>query len=389
MKVAFVWDLLYPVTKGGVEKRIWELGRGLVDRGHDVHLFPAGYWGPETVRTADGLVVHAVGRPRPLHTRRGRRSVRQAVAYALGLLRALRRHEFEVIDCQAPAYLACMSGAVRARRQATDAAVVITWHEVWGTYWLDYVGRSGRLAVELERRCVRLADHHVAVSSHTAARLAALGVQRHTVVPNGVDLEQIGRVAPADESWDVIAVGRLTKEKNVGLLLDALHLLQRRGRPLRTAIIGDGPERPALQEQARALGLEQVTFTGRVEHDHEVLAHLRAARVYALPSTREGFGIAALEAAACGVPVVTTDHEHNAAKAFVTSGADGVVTAPRPEAFADGLRGVVDADAWAGWSQRAREKARAFSWERAVEQLDDLYRTVASGAARRQDTTRA
>ena len=99
MKIAFVYDVLYPETIGGVEKRIFEIGTRLAERGHEIHLFPmfAGSDGGIIIR--NGLIIHPVCRPMGLYTG-GRRSVIQALWYTLHLFPVLLKVKVDIIDCQ-------------------------------------------------------------------------------------------------------------------------------------------------------------------------------------------------------------------------------------------------------------------------------------------------
>ena len=110
----------------------------------------------------------------------------------------------------------------------------------------------------------------------------------------------------------VVGVGRLVRRKGFDTLLDAWGLLERGASVAgpELVLVGDGPERSSLQRQVRRSRLRGVTFTGALG-PAGVLAQLRGADVFALPvRTRlagldpEGLGLAALEASACGLPVV-------------------------------------------------------------------------------------
>ncbi len=74
MRIAFVYDTVYPETKGGVEKRVWELARRLATRGHEVHLLVPHAWdGPARI-VREGVTFLGVCRSRDLYTTRGRRA---------------------------------------------------------------------------------------------------------------------------------------------------------------------------------------------------------------------------------------------------------------------------------------------------------------------------
>ena len=107
---------------------------------------------------------------------------------------------------------------------------------------------------------------------------------------------------PGDRSRELIFVGRLVSDKGAGLLLDALKLLETQPR---LTIVGDGPERAALEKQAAELQLRsQVEFTGS-RKDDALADLLRKHQILVVPSLwQEPFGIVALEAIACGCVVI-------------------------------------------------------------------------------------
>jgi glycosyltransferase involved in cell wall biosynthesis len=340
--VALVSDSVLPYHRGGKELRYRELGRRIA-RHAEVHLYTMKWWDGPPRRVQDGVTLHAICPRLPLYEGE-RRSTRQAVAFALACLRLLTRR-FDVIEADHMPYLQLFTlrlvATVRRRR------LVVTWHEVWGPgYWRRYLGRRGRLAWWIERTAMRLPDEIVAASEETGRRLRAhLGDRTPvTVAPNGIDVEAARAVPAAPAPTTLVTVGRLLPHKRIDLLLDAVALLRRDGADVTCRVIGDGPGRADLRARAAALGLgEAVEFRHDVEDQAELYGLVKAARAFAFPSEREGFGIAALEALACGLPVVTTSARDNLAAALVRDSGRGVVCAPTAEAFADGIRAVLAA----------------------------------------------
>ncbi len=356
--------------KGGVEKRIHEVSFRLAERGHDVHVYGMRSWdGPATIEW-DGVVLHGISPGEALYAD-GRRTVPQALRFGSSVLRPLLASGADVVDCQNFPYFSCFAakGASVLRR----VPLVVTWHEVWGDYWYGYLGPRGVFGKAVERLAAGLTDHPVAVSPSTARALEGLGVPGPVpVVPNGIDLAKIAAVAPAAEEWDVIFTGRLIREKNVDLLLRALVAVREEVGDLRALIVGDGPERPALEALARDLGLAgTVTFAGFLPRYDDVIAAMKASRVFVLPSTREGFGIAALEAMACGLPVVTVDHPGNAARDLVVPGVNGYCSGLSAGELGEGIlfwleNGSEDRDL-------ITRTAREFDWDKVTVQVERYY----------------
>jgi len=158
------------------------------------------------------------------------------------------------------------------------------------------------------------APRAVIVNSAAATRnVATLGVHRDAIylLPNVIDLHAFDRAFEAARERAVrsgpvaVAVGRLTAVKRYDRFLTALREARERVPGLRGEIVGDGPSRPALEDQARSLGLlpDGVTFVGARE---DVPAQLRGAAMLVSCSDHEGFPNVLLEAMAGRVPVIAT-----------------------------------------------------------------------------------
>jgi len=309
LRIAYLYDAVYPWVKGGGERRIYELSRRLASRGHEVHCYGIKWWDGDSVLHQDGVCLHGICRPMGLYSG-DRRSVREALLFALKSLTSIKE-SYDIIDCQEFPYFPCFSA--RLVSSMRNSKLFITWLEVWGDYWQEYLGRMGALGQAVERSCARLADQNIAISYKTKRDLEALGIKGVKVIPTGIDFKHICDVKASDEDSDVIFAGRLAGHKNVDLLIRALAREFRDVPDLRAVIIGDGPERSRLEKLSLDLGLSRnVSFRGFLDDHDQVISLLKSSKVFVMPSSREGFGIAALEANACGLPVVTVDHRMNA-----------------------------------------------------------------------------
>jgi glycosyltransferase involved in cell wall biosynthesis len=178
----------------------------------------------------------------------------------------------------------------------------------------------------------------------------------------------------------VVFVGRLDRQKNPILLLEAIARASgpAAGLPLEATFLGDGPERAAVEERARELGVsDRVRFLGRVS---DVPRHLEEADVFVLPSLSEGVSNALLEAMAHGVPCVATDIPGNAD--LIRDRETGLLVRTGD---ADALaRALLELAADAGLRERLGRAARAFVEERfdmarVAERYAALYRDLAAG----------
>jgi len=168
-----------------------------------------------------------------------------------------------------------------------------------------YCRSDGRIFWEdrLKRRLLRWAAGSIAVSQAIAADLDTPSV----LISNPYRDELFHEIPGSERTRDLAFVGRLVSDKGVDLLLDAMALLAGRGLRPSLSIIGDGPERPALEAQARRLGLAgQTAFLG-IRRGSQLTEILNRHRILAVPSRyNEPFGIVALEGIACGCVVVAS-----------------------------------------------------------------------------------
>jgi len=356
-RVALVTDAIAPWHRGGKEQLYDQLAHRL-SRQADVHVYTMKWWqGPAPSR--NGLQYHALCPRLPLY-RADRRSRLQAVIFALGCVRLLGVR-VDVIEADHMPYLPLFVLKLVAAVRRTP--LVVNWHEVWDSeQWQTYLGASGRLAWTLELRAARLPDRILATSEQTAERLRALGVTAPIhLAPGGIDLTALASIDPAPHGADIVSVGRLLSHKRHDLLLDALARLPESLRPT-CAIVGDGPQRAVLERKALRLGLgDRVLFLGAVESDGRLLGLMKAARVCVFASEREGFGIAALEAIACGVPVITTSAPHNHARHLVERASLGVVCEPTTDALAGAITQVLIAPCRA--PQEPESWVAEYDWE--------------------------
>jgi glycosyltransferase involved in cell wall biosynthesis len=271
----------------------------------------------------------------------------------LRLARRLRRARIQVVH----SYLvsANVFGTLAARLARVPA--VLTSRRDVG------FSRNWRLRVVEERLINPLVDRVTANSPSVAAAVSrepGLRPDKVVLIPNGVDVDRCdperydapairAALGIAREERVVGSVGHLSPVKGHADLLRAAGALVRKGAPLRVLLIGDGPLRGALQEQARTSGIaERVTFAGVQE---DVPRHLAALDVFALPSHTEGMSNALLEAMAMARPVVATAVDGNAD--VVEDGVTGRLVPPRtPDALARAL------DDLFGEPARARELGR-------------------------------
>jgi glycosyltransferase involved in cell wall biosynthesis len=297
-----------------------------------------------------------------------------ALAYALRRLR--RSFEFELVH----AHNAVPAGeAVRLARPRVPLVVSVHGGDV---LWTARRSDAGAAAVARGLGAARL----VLANSHGTAELArAHGAGETRVVHLGADLPAGSRAprgeglrARGEDPQTLVTVAHLVARKRHADVVRALAVLSQKHPTLRYAIVGEGPERVALEGLARRLGVAaRVDFHGQLAHDRaESLA--QRSTLFVMPSTEEAFGVAYVEAMAGSVPAIGCRGEPGPEE--IAAAGDGLVLVPpgdveRLTQRIDELLGDPHRLREAG--QRARATVAAnFTWERCGEQTLAAYEHV-------------
>jgi D-inositol-3-phosphate glycosyltransferase len=260
---------------------------------------------------------------------------------------------------------------------------------------------SSNLRLETERRLLREADRVVAATPAEVAQIQWLyheETSRVVVVPPGVDTSRFYPI-PKDEAKDYIGVpchdrmllfvGRIEPLKGIDTLFEAVGILHGEGvldeHPFCLAVIGGDPqvsrdqmttEMERLQSLRKSLGiLDLITFLGKRDQD-TLQYYYSAAEVVVVPSHYESFGLVALEAMACGTPVVAS--ETGGLAFLIRDGETGFhVPTADPEALAERLRVIIQDDVLrAKLGNQAAKYAKAYAWSEIVEQILDIYSSL-------------
>jgi glycosyltransferase involved in cell wall biosynthesis len=341
MRVCVVYDCLFPYTVGGGERWYRNLAERLAAEGHEVTYLTLRQW-DRGVRpdAGDGVRVVAAGPRMALYTDGGRRRILPPLLFGAGVLWHLltRGRRYDVVHTSAFPYFSLLSAA--GARRLAGFELIVDWFEVWShSYWREYLGGAGgRIGELVQRACARVHQRAFCFSELHAARLRELGLRGEVTVLRGLYVDSGERVTPRKADPVVLFAGRLIPEKQVTLAVAAMALAAQRIDGLRGELLGDGPERAALDAAIVQHGLTGVVTARGFADAETVDAEMRRALCLLLPSRREGYGMVVVEASARGTPSIVVAGEDNAATELIVEGVNGMIVArPEPQAVADAI----------------------------------------------------
>ena len=387
-----------PTTSAGYTIRTHEIVRAQQAIGLDPHVvtrsgFPVtqGTLDGRRLVTLDGIPYHRL-LPWGIPTR-----ANKAAAVGLELTEQLTQQVNPSVLHAASNYVNAVIALAIGKRHGLP--VVYEVRGFWEDTWLSRHPNSGTMAAselyqlnrDLETRCMLAADLVVTLGEAMREEIAARGVpaEKVLIVPNAVSEEFLQPLPDAGALREALGIKRdehvigevssLVPHEGIGTLLQATRLLKDRGLPVRALIVGDGPERAALQRQAADLGLrEAAIFTGRVPAT-KVREFHALLDVFVVPRTPDRVcqlvtPLKPVEAMAGGLCVVTS--EVKALAEIIKPDVTGALTIPEdPVALADTLELLVGSpDIRRKLGDNAREwVARDRTWARNAARYRDAY----------------
>ncbi|MGY1604066.1 glycosyltransferase [Geodermatophilus sp. SYSU D00815] len=366
MRIAQVANFVTP-TSGGLRTALRHLAEGYARHGHEVvQVVPA---------AADAVVETAWGRLVALRSPALARTGYRLVVDRGAVRRVLEGVAPDVLEVHDRTTLRGLGRWARAR----GVPSLVVSHERldrWFGQWLPPGVPAERLADRLNTALARGFDTVVCTTVWAAEEFLRLPVGRPVIVPLGVDPADFRcRVGPRARPVDGVVLAmasRLSREKRPGVAVETLRELRRRGVPARLVVAGDGPLRERLRAAAGDLPVEWLGFVPGRERLAGVLAD---ADVALAPGPVETFGLAALEALACGTPVVS---DARSALPAVVGPDAGRSAAGGAGGFADAVEQLL---AVPEDLRRAAARARAedFPWEETVHGFLAAHAAVPAG----------
>ncbi|MEK7473206.1 MAG: glycosyltransferase family 4 protein [Patescibacteria group bacterium] len=253
---------------------------------------------------------------------------------------ARRARGFDVVTAQDPFFCGWIA---RVASKASNAALHIQDHS--GAFGRSAFDTRERLLRPVAKYVLRKADRVRTVSERGKRGLVSIGIaeDKIDVIPIATD---VSRFSSLDRSRampnQILCISRLEAEKGIGVLLSAFAILHEKHPEASLVIVGDGSERKTLEKLARSFHInDAVLFAGASD---DVATYVSRAGVYVQPSYFEGWGLAVIEAAAAGLPIVMTDV--GCAGEVIKHEESGLVVPPgNAHALADALGRVLNDEA--------------------------------------------
>lgn len=359
------WQDRHNPGAGGAEVHLHEVFGRLARRGHRVTLLCSGWGGAaEHTLDVDGISVHRAGRRYSFN-----------LAAPLYYARHLRDEPFDIVveDLNKVPLLAPHWVGARA------ACLLV--HHLFGATAFREANVALAGATWLLERLIPDAYRGlpcIAVSDSTREDLVRRGLDGAdiTVIRNGVELDRLRPAPSRFEEPTIVYLGRLKRYKRVDLVLQAVARLAHQGTDVKMVVAGKGDARGGLEDTAARLGIEdRVRFAGFVSED-EKAELLSRSWVHVLTSPKEGWGIASVEASACGTPSVVSDSP--GLRETVRSGETGVIVPHGDvESLAGALARVMEPAVRDRLGAAAREMAREFSWDRVADAVEGFLESLA------------
>ena len=357
---------------GGSETYLQRIGAVLAEAGIDVTLRTARYEGAPRRDVVDGVAVSRGGGRYTVYIWAGLAMV--AARLGLGPLRHSRPDV--VIDSQ--------NGLPFLARLAFGRRVVVLVHHCHREQWPvagRFLARFGwfvesRLSPWLHRN-----NQYVTVSLPSARDLTDLGVEanRIAVVRNGLDEAPPDTlIGPRSATPRAVVLSRLVPHKRIEDALDAVAVLRTRMPDLHLDVIGGGWWQDHLVQHAERLGIaDAVTFHGHVD-DTTKHAVVQRCWVHVLPSAKEGWGLAVIEAAQHGVPTIGY-RSSGGLNDSVVDGVTGLLVDDRDELVRRLEQLLGDAVLRSELGAKAAARSQEFSWPQSAAAMSSVLETVHTG----------
>jgi glycogen(starch) synthase len=363
----------FPPLGGGAATASWHISRELAKKGCEVTVLTSRFKGLKRSEVIDGVKILRIP---VVRRRKDRCSVGEMITFMVsGMVSGLKVMKREKIDATLAFFTIPCGHIGLLGRWLRGIPYVVSLRGG------DVPGAMGKELDMYHKICLPMTKliwenaRFIAANSKGLVELAQKSYKGNILlIRNGVDVEFFSPLERENVAKrKLIFVGRLSREKDLPTLLNAVKVLnEKRQFPFELETIGDGPERKPWEDEAKELHVAQmVTFRGWLDRE-TVRNEYRNADIFVLPSLGEGMPNVVLEAMASGLPVVAT--RVRGIVDLVEDGVSGFLFEPRnAEALMEKLALLLENDALRmKMGKAARQRAKEFSWERVAEEYRNL-----------------
>ena len=377
LRIAFFTNYYYPVVNG-VVRSVASFREILTEQGHIVFVFAQA---DNEYKDEEPFIFRYPSLSLPLQMDIA--AVIPVSSFVDQLLPALK---LDIIHTHHPILL----GQAAANKAADlNVPLVFTFHTQYWEY-THYIPFPQEVIQEFLRNAIHnwlkvfmRKCQHIVIPSESIKEILIreYGLEdRYTVIPTGTDLKPFlqadGRAVRQSQGWQddkvIISIGRLASEKNWETLFRAVAQVYAQHPNMRLVLIGDGPQKQALEELAAELGIAgRITFTGQLPFE-EIPAYLKAADLFSFASVTETQGLVTIEAMAAGLPVVAVDA--SGTHDIVDNGKEGLLVKNDPNALAFAINEMLcNPQQMKQFSANALQKAKTFDINRLGKHMIKVY----------------
>ncbi len=312
MKIAFIYDFVYPYHVGGIERinRI-ESETLAKSKKYEVHFFTMQWEGMQKDFIENDVHYHTFGSATiESMYRHRRRSIRKSIIFSISMFR-LFKYRFDALIIDEFPFTHIIPILIYSK--IYNVRLIMRVAEVWGRkYWIDYAGFIfGNLGYFLSRMVVNSADLYITNSSHNAKMLnSEFGIKQNSinVFTPVIDYNLMSEVKKGFDGnfrYDVFFAGRLIKEKRIDLFIEIIRRVKEKKPNIKAIIIGDGPERIHIASIIKKYGLENnIKMVMPIKKNLELYSVMCKSHLLLNMSEREGLSMITLESLALGTPAI-------------------------------------------------------------------------------------
>ncbi len=352
--------------EGGAETRSYETFRRLASKGFEIKVLTNGFTEPPDIKGVD--VEFVTNLDPSQYFKVDSRKLAGALKFTSRVRKKLKEYkDYDVYNFDEFPLIHALSGIQAIEKKAN---AFFTWHEVLRDYYYQR-NLFWRKVASWEGLVYRFIQNHIAVSDTVSNLLKnTYGSSKNiSVVNNGVNTSEF-KCNESKEWGQIVYVGRIEAHKRLDLLIKHVN----KHKDLNLKIIGDGSQIGNLRKLVNGNG--NISITGHIEHD-ELVREIKNSWLFVMPSYREGFSIASLEAMAASVPVMAMSGPYNLAiNEVIRDGYNGIVSQDFDDMVLKIKQLYKDEERWTSLSHNARDFSTQYDWDTISEKLSDLYLSV-------------